>query len=98
MYICQDRGNLTHDEVDYFSFGEFHKINETKHKCFTKCFFDEFGIIKDGIFQRDLAKKIITAFVGEKKATIITIDCKNIIFKNDCETSYEIFKCYFGED
>nr|XP_022911729.1 general odorant-binding protein 56a-like [Onthophagus taurus]XP_022913289.1 general odorant-binding protein 56a-like [Onthophagus taurus] len=62
--------------------------------CFSKCFYDKLGYLKeDGSLDWDVVKEI---FADDKTHALPTLEaCRDRKGKSACETTYLIHKCYF---
>lgn len=97
--MIQKEQNLTRADVEKFREGNFLKVHEHHHKCFTKCFLEKVNFMKDGIQQIEYISEKIRFFIKNEEAANKVLDvCKSLKLGNDCESSYELYKCYFNQN
>ena len=63
-------------------------------KCFSTCFFEKIGALKDGQVQDDVVLQKLTPLVGEEKVKTALNKCKDVKGEGRCDNGYQIFKCY----
>jgi hypothetical protein len=98
--FCADESGVPEDYPRRIGMGDL-TLNDEKSQCFVKCFFQKFGFSNEnGEPQADLivqklgnSGRKIKVKSGESLEELIG-KCVLLKGENECETAYNVFKCY----
>ncbi|XP_067633512.1 general odorant-binding protein 56d-like [Eurosta solidaginis] len=93
---CVKETGANPDILDAAFHGDFSKIGN-KEKCFTKCAQNKLGFVSKGVVKSDVIQKQLGPLAGDDKVKAVQAKCNGIMTKDDCDTSYELHRCYFNE-
>lgn len=74
--------------------GQFDNADQ-KVKCFTNCFLDKAGLFVNGQVQNDVISSKLGSIFGADKVKAAMAQCNGLKGADNCETAFELYKCYF---
>ncbi|EDV98266.1 general odorant-binding protein 56a [Drosophila grimshawi] len=90
---CYKEINLTEEEKARVKAKDFKNPTENM-KCFSNCFFEKAGTLKDGVIQEDAVLKKLGALIGEEKTREALAKCGSVKGENNCDTATKLYECF----
>lgn len=90
---CFKLEHLSDEEITRIRHRDDHNPTE-KMKCFTSCYFENSGYIKDGIIQEKIIFANLAPKYGEESVHIGIDRCKKVVGDDRCDLSFKLYECF----
>nr|BAN59720.1 odorant-binding protein [Delia antiqua]BAS69451.1 odorant-binding protein 12 [Delia platura] len=91
---CAKQTSASKEALQDLRAGKFSNVDNNT-KCFTNCFLEKSGFLVDGQVQPAVVSKKLGSIVGADKINTIMAQCNGSKGANNCDTAFELFKCYY---
>ncbi|XP_001361439.2 general odorant-binding protein 56d [Drosophila pseudoobscura] len=91
---CAGQEGVTKEQALALRAGNFEDA-DPKVKCFANCFLEKAGFVVDGQIKPDVVLAKLGPIAGVDKVNAVQAKCDSLKGADKCETSYELYKCYY---
>lgn len=77
--------------------GDYSQV-DGKVKCFAKCLQGKLGYVEDGKLNEAAIQASLGKIVGDEQIKAIQAKCNGVKGADDCDTAFELHKCYLAEN
>ncbi|KAM7343153.1 general odorant-binding protein 56d-like [Cochliomyia hominivorax] len=92
--VCAEKNAIDKEAIQALKNGQFANADQNA-KCFTNCFLDKAGLFVNGQVQNDAISTKLGSIFGIDKVNAAMAQCNGLKGADNCETSFELYKCYF---
>ncbi|KAH8270838.1 hypothetical protein KR018_006678, partial [Drosophila ironensis] len=92
---CAEQEGVSKEQAIALRAGVF-TDSDPKIKCFANCFLEKSGFLVNGQVQPDVVLAKLGPIAGEQTVKDVQAKCDSIKGADNCETGYEIYKCYYN--
>ncbi|XP_017486528.1 PREDICTED: general odorant-binding protein 56d-like [Rhagoletis zephyria] len=93
---CAKETGVSKEAILALRQGDFSQVDD-KVKCFSKCYQERLGYLVNGVVNEEAVQKSLGPLAGEEQIKAVQAKCNGVKGANDCETAFELYKCYYGE-
>nr|XP_016927854.2 general odorant-binding protein 56d [Drosophila suzukii] len=91
---CAEQEGITKEQAIALRAGNFGD-SDPKVKCFANCFLEQSGLVANGQVNPAAVLAKLGPIAGEAKVKEVQAKCDSIQGADKCDTSYQLYKCYF---
>ncbi|XP_023294155.2 general odorant-binding protein 56d-like [Lucilia cuprina] len=92
--VCSQENSVDKNVIQALKTGQFSNVDQNA-KCFTNCFLEKAGLLVNGQVQNAVISAKLGGIFGADKVSAAMAQCNDIKGADNCETAFELYKCYF---